>query len=335
MILITGATGHIGNVLARELLKRDERLRALVLPGEDLKPLDGLDIELVEGDILNPTSIKGAFQGIQDVFHLAGIISIMPGKDNQVQQVNVQGTHNVILSARAAGVRRLIYTSSIHALTRIPHGNVIDERVPFDPEHATSDYDRSKAQASLAVARAARQGLDAVIACPTGVTGPFDFRRSEMGQLILDTMKDKPQFYVDGAYDFVDVRDVAGGLILARERGRDSETYILSGEQMSLKGLIEIVRGITGGSGVNIRIPMGLARLAAMIAPLYYRLARARPRFTPYALATVTSNSVISNAKARRELGYAPRPLHESIADTVNWFRANGDIRHTVRDAAL
>jgi dihydroflavonol-4-reductase len=321
MILITGATGHIGNVLVRKLLARGEKVRALILPGEDCTSLSDLKLDLVEGDVLDLSSLRRAFRGARIIYHLAGIISIMPGKGMAIKRVNVQGTRNVIRSAHEAGVSRLVYTSSIHALSREPHGATIDENSPFDPHHAISAYDLSKAEASLLVMDAACLGMNAVIVCPTGVIGPYDFRGSEMGQLIKDAMQSRPQFCIEGAYDFVDVRDVAEGMILACEKGRKGESYILSGERLKVESLMTIVQKISGFQPRMIKIPMALARIAALFTPIYYRLSKSKPRLTPYSLATVTSNSKISNAKAQRELGYRPRPLAESIADTVQWFR--------------
>jgi dihydroflavonol-4-reductase len=320
MNLVTGATGHIGNVLVRHLLARGQKVRAMLMPGEDPSPLDGLDIERVEADVLDFKSLQDAFRGIDVAYHLAGIITILPGSNQQVQAVNVLGTRNVIQAARLSGVRRLVYTSSIHALSRIPHGTIIDENVPFDPLHAISAYDHSKAQASLDVLQAVAEGLDAVIACPTGVIGPHDYRGSELGQLILDCVKNKPMFYVDGAYDFVDVRDVAHGLALVSEKGRTGESYILSGERLSVLGMLRTVQEVIGSRLLTLKVPMQLARFSARFTPLYYRLSHTKPRFTSYSLETITSNSVISHAKAHRELGYSPRPLTETLADTVRWF---------------
>jgi nucleoside-diphosphate-sugar epimerase len=323
MNLVTGATGHIGNVLVRLLLDRGEGVRAMIMPGEDPTPLSDLDVEIVESDVLDYQSLLVAFDHIDVVYHLAGIISILPGKQPIVQAVNVLGTRNVIQAAHDTGVRRLVYTSSIHALKRVPHGILIDETVPFDPEHAISSYDSSKASASLEVLDAINNGLDAVIVCPTGVIGPYDFRRSEMGQLILDCVLRKPMLYVDGAYDFVDVRDVANGLILAGEKGRCGESYILSGERIEVPNIIKIVQEILGERIFKLKIPIRLATLTANITPLYYRLTHNKPRFTAYSLATIASNSVISHAKARLELGYLPRPLRDSLTDTVQWFIKN------------
>ncbi len=320
MNLVTGATGHIGNVLVRILLERGEKVRAMLMPGEDPIALSGLDVEIVEADVLDYQSLLKAFTQIEVVFHLAGIISILPGTQPMVQVVNVLGTRNVIQAAWACEVRRLVYTSSIHALRRVPHGVLIDESVPFDPVHAISSYDSSKASASLDILEAVLHGLDAVIVCPTGVIGPFDFRRSEMGQLILDCVEQKPLLIVDGAYDFVDVRDVAQGLVLAGEKGRTGESYILSGERISVAGIIKIVQEILGTRLFSLKIPLRLAQLAASITPFYYRLTNIKPRFTAYSLETVTSNCSISHAKAHLELGYQPRPLRESLGDTVSWF---------------
>ena len=323
MNLVTGAAGHLGNVLVRELLAAGKKVRALVMPGEDKIPLTGLDIDLVEGNVLDQTSLQKAFEGVENVYHLAGLISIMPGEHPLMNLVNVNGTRNVVFTARQVGVRRLIYTSSIHAIRRVPHGVRIDESIPFDPQEAISPYDHSKAQASLEVLRAAQEGLDAVIVCPTGVIGPYDFRLSEMGQLILDCVRRKPQFYVEGGYDFVDVRDIARGQILASEKGKSGETYILSGELITVRGLLDTVRSITGKRFPKFKVPISLAVFAARFTPLYYRLVHSRPRFTPYSLETIRSNADISHAKATQDLGYSPRPLNESLRDTIQWLLEN------------
>lgn len=318
--LITGATGHIGNVLVKDLLARGEGVRVLVLPGEDLAPLAGLKIEVVVGDVLDIESLHKAFEGVEIAYHLAGIISIMPGRNELLQQVNVQGTRNVLEAARLASVRRLVYTSSIHAIQRMPHGITIDETIPFDPANPVGEYDRTKAEGSLAVLEAAKQGLNAVIVCPTGVIGPHDYRRSEMGRLIEECAQNRPQLYVDGSYDFVDVRDVSVGLQIAAQKGRAGECYILSGERITVKQVLDLVEDATGRRVPRFRIPLWIAHFIANFTPAYYRLTRTTPRFTPYSLKTITSNADISHAKARDELGYQPRSLRESISDTVKWF---------------
>ena len=319
MWLVTGATGHIGNVLVRRLLERGEKVRALILPGESVESLSGLPVEAAEGDVLNFDSLFKPFEGIRGVFHLAGIISIMPGTNHVVRRVNVEGTKNILRMARERKVRKLVYTSSIHAIRRVEDG-IIDESLPYDPENPYGEYDRAKAEATLEVQQAARSGLEAVIACPTGVIGPYDFRGSLMGSVIRTAAETKPTLYVDGAYDFVDVRDVADGLIAASKNGRRGESYILSGQRITVRYLLETVREITGRHFFQMKVPFDLAKLAAAFTPMYYNLSRATPRFTPYSLEVLRSNANISHAKATRELGYHPRSLYESIKDTVKWF---------------
>ncbi|MGD0753151.1 MAG: SDR family oxidoreductase [Anaerolineales bacterium] len=330
MILVTGATGHIGNVLIRKLLDRGEKVRALIWRGEDTSPLKNLDVEQVAGDVLDPTSLGPAMRDVDTIYHLAGIISIMPGRNPFVWRVNVEGTRNVLEAARQANIRRLIYTSSIHAIARAPHGVTMDESLGFDQDNPYGEYDRSKAAASLAVQNAAAKGLDAVIVCPTGVIGPYDFRGSEIGEVIRSATEAHTMLYVEGAYDFVDVRDVADGLIAARERGRCGESYILSGHKLSVRYMLETVREVTGKAFASIKIPFSLAELAARYTPWYYQRTQAKPRFTPYSLEVLQSNANISYKKALAELGYRPRPVYESIADTVRWFLENRRVKSAV-----
>jgi dihydroflavonol-4-reductase len=296
------------------------------MPGEDRTPLAGLDIETIDGNILDMEAMHRAMKNARIVYHLAGLISILPGRDTLVKQVNVHGTKNVLKAAMEAGVKRLVYTSSIHAIKRVPDHVTIDESVPFDTSGLNSEYDSSKAMATLAVLEAARQGLDTVVVCPTGVIGPYDYRFSEMGRVIYDAASAKLQFSVDGAYDFVDVRDVARGLIKACRLGRTGEHYILSGERIAIPKLMTTVREIVGLQALQLNVPMYLAKVAAFFATPLYRLTQIQPRFTRYALETVTSNSNISYAKAASELGYAPRAIRDSIADTVGWFRKNSGL---------
>ena len=319
MWLVTGATGHIGNVLVRKLLERGEKVRAMILPGESRESISGLRVEAFEGDVLNLDAVFESMRGIKGIFHLAGVISIMPRANPFVRKVNVEGTKNILCAASEKKIKKLIYTSSIHAIQRVEDG-VIDESVPYDMDNPYGAYDRSKAEATLEVLNAARSGLEAVVACPTGVIGPYDFRRSMMGAVIHGAAVAKPTLYVDGAYDFVDVRDVADGLIAAAEYGKRGESYILSGQKITVRYLLETVREITGKHFFQMKIPFDLAKFAAKFTPMYYRFANETPRFTPYSLEVLQSNSNISHAKATREFGYKPRPIFESIHDAVKWF---------------
>ena len=324
MIVVTGATGHLGNVLVRELLARSKEVRLVIPPFEDTTSIEGLEVERVEGDVRNVDSLIQAFKGADVIYHLAGIVSISPGKSKLLYQVNVMGTHNVVEACLKSGVQRLVYTSSIHAIAEPSEGVVIDETFPFDPDRAGGEYGKSKAQATLEVLEGVRQGLDAVIVCPTGVIGPYDFKPSEMGQLFIDFSRGRLKAYISGAYDFVDVRDIAVGHILAREKGRTGESYILSGEQITMDDIMSTLQKVTGVSIPRSKIPIWLAQVAAIFTPLYYRLTNKPPRFTRYSISTIVGNSLISREKARSELGYSPHSIRESIADSIEWFKDTG-----------
>ncbi len=323
MNLVTGAAGHLGNVLVRELVARGERVRALILPGEDAQSLEGLPIERVEGNILDRDSLAHAMQGVDVVFHLAALVAITKEKEQLVRRVNVDGTQNVLDIAQERGVSKFIYTSSIHALERPPAHIPITEALAFDPHNPAGVYDQTKAAASLRVQAAAQNGFDTRIVCPTGVIGPYDYRRSEMGELILSWMQKRLNVLIEGAFDFVDVRDVARGQILSRDLGQKGEMYILGGERIELKLLHTLVQKITGKKTPVITFPLPIAKIVAPMAELYYKITKTKPRLTRYSVETVVSNSNIRSEKAQEELGYQPRSLAKSIMDTVHWWLDN------------
>ena len=323
MNLVTGGAGHLGNVLVRELVARGEMVRVLILPGEDTGSLEGLPVEIVEGNVLDQDSLEKAMKDVDVVFHMAGLVSITEEGSDLLEAVNVKGTQNVIDAAVKTKVKQLIYTSSIHALERPPIGISISENCEFDPENPAGAYDRTKAKASLLVQRASKKGLDVRIICPTGVIGPYDYRRSELGELFLAWMEKPVNFIIEGAFDFVDVRDVAIGHILARDFGQEGETYILGGERVELSFLHKLVQQVTGRAKRLISFPLPIALIVARLAEIYYRVTKTRPKFTRYSLETVISNSTISCDKAKKELGYRPRKLKNTIEDTIAWWREN------------
>jgi len=322
-VVVTGATGHIGNVLVRELLAAGDKVRALIPPFENDLPIRGLDVDIVAADVCDPASLGPAFQGADAVYHLAGIIAIVPGKEELLQRVNVEGTRNVLDACLEAGIGRLIYTSSIHAIQEPPEGIVINETFPVDPDYVLGPYARSKAQATLEVRRAVERGLNAVIVHPTGVIGPFDFKISDMGRFVLDFIRGKLRGYLDGAYDFADVRDVAHGMTLACEKGRTGESYILSGERVSIKQIMDVLEETSGIKAPEFKVPAWLAHTVGKLAPIYSRITRSKPLFTEYSVDVLRSNSRVTSEKARVELGYKARSVQESICDSVAWFRQN------------
>ncbi|MBN2465568.1 SDR family oxidoreductase [candidate division WOR-3 bacterium] len=327
LAVVTGATGHVGNVLVRELVSRGHGVRAVVQPAETSEAIAGLDVEMVRADVRDYGSLVRAFAGADLVYHLAGVITISGGQARLLEDVNVRGASNVARACREAGVRRMVYTSSVHALAVPPPGVALCETTEFRPEALDGDYARSKARASIEIRKSVEQGLDAVMVFPSGIIGPYDFRLSEMGHLFSDFVRGRLRVYVDGAYDFVDVRDVVAGLMLAAEKGRRGEGYILSGERSTVRDLLVLLQQATGIRSRARRLPMRLARFAAWFAPAYYRLRHAKPRFTSYSLRVLASNCLMSCAKAARELGYAPRPLQETVRNTIEWFVATGRLQ--------
>ena len=325
MIAVTGATGHIGNVLVRELLARGETVRAIVPPFEDIKSLDGLEVEIVESDVRDVNSLIKTFRSAEIVYHLAGIVTISSGNDDFLYRVNVEGTKNVVNACLKNKVKRMVYVSSVHALKEPPHGTVIDETCDYDPECTRGSYDRSKALASLEVLKGIDKNLDAVLVCPSGVIGPYDYRISQMGHLFINFMKGDLKASVDGAYDFVDVRDVAKGIILACENGKCGESYILAGEQISVQDLFLELEKLTGIETPSLKVPLWLVKAVSKISPLYYKITGKEPLFTTYSIEVVNSNSKISSDKACNELGYFPRPIKKSIKDSVEWIKENID----------
>jgi dihydroflavonol-4-reductase len=327
MIVITGATGHLGNVLVRKLAKQKMKIRAMVLPGEDISSLEGLEIEKIEGNVCFPDSLRRAFKGADTVYHCAGIISIFPGQQKKLYRVNVAGTQNVVNICIEEKVKKLVYISSIHALSEPERGITIDESRGFDPENVLGEYSRSKVLGTLEVIKGIERGLDAVILCPSGIIGPHDYRVSEMGKLIVDFFKGKVKAYVEGAYDFVDVRDVAEGLISACKKGKKGECYILSGQQISVKKILKYLEKMSGVRAPVVKVPHRIARVFGLFNVLYCNLLKITPLFTPFSIDVLASNSIISCRKAEGKFGYSPRPVYESLKDAVDWFKEKGIIK--------
>lgn len=327
MVVVTGATGHLGNALVRELLSRNEAVRAVVPLGEDTTSLEGLEIEKVEGNVLDIDSLARAFKGAAVVYHLAGILFTSPRRTRWLYEVNAGGTRNAAEACLRCGTRRLLYTSSIQAMVEPPKGTVFDESSPFDPDRVVGHYAKSKAKASLEVLSAVKKGLDGVILCPTGAIGPYDFKPSKMGKWFLDVAKDKIDgriYTINGVYDFVDVRDIATVQIAACTKGGSGEAYILSGERIDQRNQTMMLQEAAGVHGRCYGIPTWQLWLMAGIAYVYNWIRDTTPGVTLDEARIVTGNSVISHQKASRELGFQPRPMRETIVDTIEWFRRNG-----------
>jgi len=326
MIGVIGATGHLGNVLTKELVRRGYRVRAIIPEREDITPIRDSPVEIFRADITDLSSITIATQGLECVFHCAGIIGISGKQKNLMYKVNVEGTKNVIEACIKNDVRRLIYTSSIHAIVEPSHKEVINETCGIDPNKVYGDYAKTKSLATVVVSEAIRKGFDAIILCPSGIIGPFDYKISEMGQLMLDFVNRRLKAYIDGAYNFVDVRDVVSGHIEAMERGKHGELYILGGETISVFEILDLLESITGIEKPNVKIPYWIAYATSPFTPIYYDLVKTKPLFTTYSVKVLHSNANISSKKAIEQLGYSFRDVKESIKDSYLWFKEQGKV---------
>jgi len=320
-VVVTGASGHLGANLVRSLLERGERVRVLVHRSAD--PLADLDhpIERVQGSVCERSSLAPALVDAERVYHLAGVISINGDPDGRVHRVNVEGARNVARACLDAGVGRLVHVSSVHAFDMKPHDEVLDEtrrQVADSPGH--SAYDRSKALGERAVRDAVDDGLDAVIVNPTGIIGPVDYGPSRLGYLLRELAAGKLPALLDGGFDFVDVRDVADGIIAAGERGRSGENYILGNTWYSLRELAAMVAAVSGRRAPALVTPVWAARAGVPFARVLAKLTKTEPLFTRESLEVLTSNRSISSRRARTELGFTPRPLPQTVADTLAWF---------------
>jgi dihydroflavonol-4-reductase len=322
MIVITGASGLVGGNLVRALLAQGRTVRALV--HHDRRALDGLQVETVSADITDPGSLKRAFTGAETVYHLASSISINLGNWDELEAINVTGTCNVVEACLRAGVKKLVYFSSIHAYQQVPFDQPLDaDRSLVSGEHAPP-YERSKAAAELIVRQATEHGLNAVIIIPTAIIGPNDFRPSYLGQALRLLIDGRIPALVHGGYDWVDVRDVVEGAIQAERLGKNGVRYILSGHWRSLIELAHAVSAFTGKATPRLVVPLWLANLFQPVMAGLARINHAQPLYTRVMLAAMHSNRQISHERAARELGYAPRPFEDTIRDAIDWINTQG-----------
>jgi len=322
--LVTGATGHIGNNLVRALLARGEKVRVLIRPGSSPKPLAGLDVERFEGDLRDAPSLERAVSRAERVYHVAAMVSIRDNDKKALWDVNVAGTARLLAAARKAGVRRVVHTSSFGAMGHNPDGPSTEGH-PLDPSEPATDYERSKAESETEVKREVERGLDACIVNPCATVGPFDFRPSLVGKTFLDFALGKMKAYVPGAFDWVPMRDVIEGHLLAMEKGGRGERYLLSGEVASLDEILDWLAEDTGRPRPRLRIPPKL--MLALSVPKDFVEARyfpkKYPRFNKNSIRLLTSGKYGTNQKARRELGLSPTPVRQAFRDAVGWFREN------------
>jgi len=319
-VAVTGASGHIGANLVRELLGRGYEVVALVRNSH--LALDGLDIEQVHGDILDVRSLSRAFRGVEQVYHLAALISIQPGNRENLERVNVEGTRNVIKACREAGVGTLVHFSSIHALDQEPLDQPVTEDNPLadDRDAHVADYDQSKARADRLVRDIDCATLATRIIYPTAVFGPNDFKLSLFGQVIGKLARGELPALVAGGFDWVDARDVAWGAAEAAEKGADGDRFMLSGHYLGMPEVAAVIAELSGVRAPKFACPLWLAGLFAPLMTGWAMVSGETPLYTRDSLAALKANKVMSHAKASRELAYSPRPFRESMADTLSFY---------------
>ncbi|MGA2158564.1 MAG: NAD-dependent epimerase/dehydratase family protein [Dehalococcoidia bacterium] len=320
--VITGASGHLGINLIRALISKGRQVGTLSHISDT--GLEGLKVEYSKGDVGSLSSLVAAFEGADVVYHLAAHISLMMDDWPRCREVNVVGTANVVEACRLSGVKRLVHFSSIHALCQEPLSTPVDESRPHVDSPKAPPYDRSKAAGEKIVRKAIDDGLNAIVINPTAVVGPYDYRPSHFGLALLQMARGKLPVLIEGGFDWVDVRDVVDCAIKAEEMAPAGSNYLLSGEWLSVKEVANIVAGIVGKKAASLVCPMSVAHACSPIVTFSSRLVGARPIFTRASLKALVSNHHILHDKATRELGYNPRPIRQTIADTIQWFKDNG-----------
>jgi len=323
-IAVTGASGHIGYTLCRELLNQGYKVNALLY--KDFNSIGKLDVEKFGGDVLDRKSLVPFLNGCEVVIHTAAAIELGYRFNKILYEVNVTGTKNVLELAKETGVKKVIHFSSIHAFSQKPYDVPLDETRQFVSNRSVF-YDQTKRDSHLLALDAARKGQHVVVICPTSVAGPQDLKPSKLGKAIIDIYKGTIPAVIKGGFNFVDVRDLVNGTISAMHKGRSGETYLLGGKYYCIKQFAELVLSAKEIKKGLPEIPVHIAYAGLPFVKLYAFLSGKRPLYDkPYIDILQDGNKMILSAKAQHELGYEVRPLEETLKDTINWFKKSGKI---------
>ena len=321
--LVTGATGFLGRAVAEELVRRKAQVHALVLHDDPCIHLLPKEVHTVIGDVCDKGSLSDFFADADSrtcVIHCAGIVSVASRPGPRLYQVNVGGTWRVLRQCMGHDVGKMVYVSSVHAIPEKPKGCIITEDCEFSPGLVDGDYAKSKAAATELVFDAAERGLNASIVLPSGIIGPGDLQGGSFTSMARSFLAGKLPLAVRGGYDFVDVRDVANGILACSESGEPGKGYILSGCYVTIRRMLQLVGKAAKLKYRPICLPLGLARLAA---PYYERrsLRERKPLFfTPYSVSVLASNGQFSHAAASERFAYQPRPIEETLGDMTAWL---------------
>jgi dihydroflavonol-4-reductase len=327
--LITGASGFVGSAVLRQLLAAGHSVRALIRPHSDYRNLAGLSVEIAYGDLVDRRSLDRAAEGCSALFHVAADYRLWTPESREVYETNVMGTRNIMLAAMDAGVKRVVYTSSVATLGLTPDGSPADENTPVSLNDMIGHYKRSKFMAETEVQRLAdEQSLPVIVVNPSTPVGPRDIKPTPTGRMIIDAASGHMPAYVDTGLNLVHVDDVAIGHLLAFEHGNVGERYILGACNMTLKEIFCAIATITDRRPPRICLPHHLVFPIACMSEAWARLvSRREPRVTLNGVRLARKRMFFSIEKAKRLLGFNPRPVEEALGDAVNWFRKNGYLR--------
>jgi dihydroflavonol-4-reductase len=325
MILITGASGFVGTAVVRQVLQAGHEVRALVRPSSTRTNLARLPVEIARGDLRDATSVRRAMSGIRFVFHVAADYRLWARRPQEIVETNVEGTRALMEAALRAGVERIVYTSSVATLKARPDGAPSDEKLSLDPAAAVGAYKYSKVVAErLVETMIAEHKLPAVIVNPSTPIGPRDVRPTPTGRIIVEAASGRMPAYVDTGLNLVHVDDVAIGHLLALDKGRIGERYILGGQDVLLGDMLREIARQIGRSAPKLRLPRRAIFPIAYAAEAVAYVTNREPFITTTGLRLAKDRMFFSSRKAERDLGYSARPYSEAIAEAIVWFRAHG-----------
>jgi dihydroflavonol-4-reductase len=328
--LVTGATGFVGSAVARKLLDRGRAVRVFARPGGDRANLQGLDVEIAEGDLRDAASFAPALKGVGTLYHVAADYRLWVRDTRELYAANVDATRDLLRAAAEAGVGRIVYCSSVAVLGINKDGTPSDEETPVTVADMIGHYKRSKFLAEQAVDALVREeGLPVVIVNPSTPVGPRDIKPTPTGRMIEDAACGRMPAYVDTGLNIVHVDDVAEGHLLAHDRGEVGRRYVLGGEDMALREILALIADIVGRKPPRVRLPHNLIMPAGYVSEAWARLTRSdrEPKVTVDAIRMAKKKMFFSSDRAKRELGYSPRPAEEAIRDAIDWIRAQGRLR--------
>ena len=323
--LITGASGFVGSAVLRKLIETGHEVRAMVRASSDRRNFAGLSVELYEGDLSDPGSLKGAVRGCRKLFHVAADYRLWIPDPDYMYRVNVEGTRDLFRLAAEAGVEKIVYTSSVAALGLTTDCSPANEETPVSPDKVIGHYKRSKYLAEQEVLKLVTdENIPVTIVNPSTPIGPRDIKPTPTGRIIVDTLNRKMPAYVDTGLNIVHVDDVADGHLLAYSKGEIGEKYILGGEDMTLKAILEEICILANLKPPRIQIPHNAIMPVAFFAELWSRFSGKEPIATVDSIRMAKKKMFFSSDKARVKLGYRTRPAKEGLADAIKWFMDNG-----------